>query len=95
MKIRIEKSTDDSNRGALILTSKKSEEKEPVFAFESDDDLKAWENGLQQALVDIKAWKTACYTLVNIEEFEAKKKAFNKALSSFEQNVVNTGKFLL
>eukprot|EP00795_Rhopilema_esculentum_P012279 gene12279-2921_t len=90
MKIRVEKSTDDSNRGALILTSKKAEEKEPVFAFESDDDFKSWENGLQQALVDIKAWKAACYTLVNIEEFEAKKKAFNKALNSFEQNVVNT-----
>ena len=75
------------------MTSKKSEEKEPVLAFENEEDLEKWKRALQQAIGDIKAWKADNYNSMDIEAFEAKKLAFNKAMNYFDSYMANTGEF--
>ena len=91
MKLRAETSVDDSGRCLIILTTKGSQEKEPVLALENEEDFEKWKKYLQQTIANIKAWKTENYTLINLEEFEAKKLAFNKVLNYFDYH--NAGKF--
>ena len=83
MKIRVEKS-QELNRNIMILTTRNSEEKEPVFSFENEEDLRRWEKELQQAIVNAKAWKYACETYMDIDEFQAKKTAYSKAMNFYD-----------
>ena len=92
MKLRTEVNVENSGRCLIILTSKESEEKEPVLAFENEEDFETWKKALQQAVLNIKAWKAGNYTSMDIEEFEAKKVAFNKAMNFFDQTMTNVGK---
>lgn len=45
-------------RHILILTCS-DDEKEPVFACETEDDFLKWRKALKQALLDLRAWKLA------------------------------------
>lgn len=43
----------------ILLLTCKDDEKEPVFACETEKDFFKWKEALQQALVDLRAWKQA------------------------------------
>jgi len=90
MKLRTETNVDNTGRCIITLTTKESEEKEPVFAFENEDDFVRWKKKLELVIRNIKAWKTENYTLINLEEYAAKMVAFNKVLTYFDHNVVET-----
>ena len=68
----------------MILTTRNSEEKEPVFSFENEEDLRRWEKELQLAIVNAKAWKYACEKFMDIDELQAKKAAYSKAMNFYD-----------
>ena len=88
MKLHTETNVDNSGRCLITLTKKGSDKKESVFAFESEEEFEKWKKNLQEAILNIAAWKTENYTLMNLEEFEAKKIAFNKVMNYFDQHKV-------
>ena len=88
MKLQTETNVDNTGHCMITLTTKGSEEKEPVFSFENEDDFVRWKKKLQQVILNIKAWKTENYTLINLEEYAAKMVAFNKVLTYFDHSVV-------
>lgn len=94
MKLNVETNADKFGRCIIILTSKDSEKKEPVLAFENEEDFEMWRKSLQKTILNIKAWKASNYTFMDIEEFEAKKLALKKTMNYFDQHLSNNGKWI-
>ncbi len=83
MQLRVENSPG-GDKHVMILTSSDTE-KEPVLSFESADDLRNWQMGLAQAIVDSQAWKIACDSPMKFEAAETKKNHFNKPFNFYDQ----------
>ena len=84
MKVCDGESNGLSKKHVLILTSNGAE-KEPVLAFDSIEEQKKWKAALEQAIVDVRAWKTACDSLMVIKKSELKRLSFNPNLPFYEQ----------
>ena len=68
----------------LFLTCADNE-KEPVFACESEEEFAKWKEALQQALVDLRAWKIACKWDIALADCSPKKLPAYTRLSLYDQ----------
>ena len=74
----------------LFLTCP-NDEKEPVFACESEDEFLKWKHSLRQALVDLRAWKVACERNITLTDATPRKLPVFTRLSLYDQIDVEIG----
>ena len=69
----------------IIILICTDDEKEPVFACESEDDFHKWKRALGQALVDLRAWKKAYKCDIVLTDPTPKKLPMFSRLSLYDQ----------
>lgn len=69
----------------IIILTCTDDEKEPVFACESQEDFKKWKRALRQALVDLRAWKQAYKHDIALADPTPRKLPMFSRLSLYDQ----------